>query len=227
MRKKIFLACCLLYVSAAAQSVPGDAKSRLSPVQAGEALVKQPRYVLNAQDTLGLSFPITPEFNEVVLVQPDGFITLLGAASIKVRGLTVAEAEQSVRQAYAGLLRDPSVSIDLKDYQRPMFTTLGQVSKPGQYELRRETTVAEALAMSGGLAATSRTQVLLYRKVGDNRYTVQSYNLRALLDGRINGEQPRLAAGDMIFVPEKAVVNFRKYVPYGLGFSVTPLSGFY
>ncbi len=227
MNLNLSLACCLLCASAAAQSVTGDAKAQLAPLQPGDPLVKSARYVLNAQDTIGLSFPIAPEFNEVVLVQPDGYIALVGAPSIKVRGMTVTEAEQTVRQAYAGMLRDPSVSIDLKDYQKPTFTTLGQVNKPGQYDLRRDTTVAEALAMSGGLAATSRTQVLLYRRVGDNRYTVQSYNLRALLNGKVNGEQPRLSAGDMIFVPEKAVANFRKYVPYGLGLSVTPFSGFY
>lgn len=226
MKMNLSLACCLLCASASAQTLPVDANAARQTAQAGEPLLKQPRYLLSSQDTVGLSFPIAPEFNEVVLVQPDGYISLVGLSSIKVRGLTVAEAEESVRRAYAGMLREPDVSIDLKDYQRPVFTTLGQVNKPGQYDLRRETTVAEALAVSGGLANTSRTQVLLYRKVADNRYTVQSYNLRALLNGHVNGEQPRLAAGDMIFVPEKAIVNFKKYVPYGLGFSVTPLAGF-
>ena len=176
---------------------------------------RHPRYVLQREDVLALAFPLSPELNQTVTIQPDGYINLQNAGSIYVQGLTVPELALAVKKAYTGILHDPIVNVDLMDFQKPFFTVSGQVAKPGQYELRTDITVAEAIAIAGGMTATTaKTQVFLFHRTSQNWYEVKKVNLKDILKGKHTEEDPMMKAGDMIYVPEKFISNFRKYVPY-------------
>jgi polysaccharide export outer membrane protein len=179
---------------------------------------RYPRYKVQHSDTLSISFPLSPEFDQPkTIVQPDGYINLQGAPSIRIEGMTVPQVVEAVKQAYAGTLHEPIVEVDLVDFQRPYFTVSGQVGKPGEYELRHDTTLAEAIAMAGGFATTAKTQVFYYHRVSADSMEVKQFNVKDVLHGKNVNEDPYLASGDMIFVPEKFIAKFRKYVPYGVG----------
>jgi len=181
---------------------------------------RNPRYLISRDDVLTISFPLSPELNQKVTVQPDGFISLQNAGDIHVQGLTAPAAVEVVKKAYAGTLHDPIVDIDLTDFQKPFFTVLGQVGKPGQYDLRADITVTQAIAIAGGFAMTGKTQVFLYRAVSSNWAQVRELKLKDFLHGKNINEDVHLQPGDMIFVPEKAIAKFKEYVPYS--FAVTP-----
>ena len=85
---------------------------------------------------LALSFPLSPELNQTVTIQPDGYITLANAGSVYVQEMTVPEVVAAVKKAYSSVLHEPIVDVDLKDFQKPFFVVSGQVTKPGQYDLR-------------------------------------------------------------------------------------------
>src|SRR5215831_2832821 len=74
---------------------------------------RNPRYRICRDDVLSLSFPLSPELNQKVTVQPDGFISLQGAGDLYVEGLTVREFVEAVKKAYAGKLHDPIIDVDL------------------------------------------------------------------------------------------------------------------
>lgn len=176
---------------------------------------RHPRYVLQRSDVIMLSFPLSPELNQTVTVQPDGYISLQNAGSIYVQGLTTPELIEAVKKAYTGVLHDPIVNADLTDFQRPFFTVSGQVGKPGQYELRQDVTVAEALAIAGGMVPTAKQQVFLLRRSANHPgYDVRQVNVGKELTGKKLDEVATLKPGDMIYVPEKFIANFKKYVPY-------------
>lgn len=177
---------------------------------------RNPRYVIQRQDVLSLSFPLSTEMNQTVTVQPDGYINLENGRSLHAQGLTVPELEEAVKGAYAGTLHNPIVIVDLKDFQKPFFTVTGQVGKPGQYELRADITVAEAIAVAGGLAPTGKSQVFLFHRTSDQWFEVKKVNLKDLMHGKNVNEDATLKPGDMIFVPETFITSFRKYVPYSL-----------
>jgi polysaccharide export outer membrane protein len=181
---------------------------------------RNPRYKICRDDVLLISFPLSLELNQKVIVQPDGFISLQGAGDIHVEGLTVPGAVEVVKRAYAGTLHDPIVDIDLADFQKPFFTVLGQVGKPGKYDLRNDITVTEAIAVAGGFAETAKTRVFLYRAVSSNWAEVRELKIKDILNGKNISEDAHLRSGDMIFVPEKAIAKFRKYVPYSI--DITP-----
>jgi len=139
---------------------------------------------------------------------------------VYVQDLTVPEVAEALKKAYGAILHDPIIDVDLVDFQKPYFLVQGQVGKPGEYELRRDTTVSEGIAMAGGFASTARTQVFLLHRVSPGWVEVKKLDVKDILNGKKTNEDAYLASGDMIVVPEKFITKFRKYVPYGIGTSV-------
>jgi polysaccharide export outer membrane protein len=183
---------------------------------------RNPRYRVMRDDVLSLSFPLSPELNEKVTIQPDGYINLQNAGSLYVQGMTVPELVEALKKAYANILHDPIIGVDLTDFQKPFFVVSGQVTKPGQYDLRADITVSEAIAVAGGFLPTAKTQVFLYHRVSSSWVEVKKLKLNDILHGKNVEEDAQMQPGDMIFVPEKFITNFRKYVPYNPGIYVNP-----
>ena len=177
---------------------------------------RHPRYVLQREDVLLLTFPLTPELNQTVTIQPDGYINLQNAGGMYAQGLTVPELVAAVKKAYTGILHDPIVDADLQDFQKPFFTVSGQVGKPGKYDLRTDTTAAEAIAIAGGLLPTAKMQVFLLRKASDQWFKVEKLDMKDVYNGKKTSEDALIRPGDMVFVPEMGITKFRKYVPYGV-----------
>jgi polysaccharide biosynthesis/export protein len=193
--------------------------SAQAPQSSGPVLEERhPRYILQREDVLLLTFPLTPELNQTVTVQPDGYINLQNTGSVYAQGLTAPELIVAVKKAYTGVLHDPIIDVDIQDFQKPSFTVSGQVGKPGQYELRADITVAEAIAIAGGMTMpTAKTQVFLFHRVSKDQVEVRKVNLKDVLNGKKVNEDAMMQSGDMIYVPEKFISNFRKYVPYSVG----------
>ncbi len=74
---------------------------------------RNPRYQLCKDDVLQLNFALTPEFNQTLTVQPDGYITLLGVGDLHVEGQTVPDVTESIRAAYAKTLHNPIITVRL------------------------------------------------------------------------------------------------------------------
>lgn len=196
-------------VSALAAPLANDTRSSQPQLQE-----RYPRYEIQREDVLVLSFPLSPELNQIVTVQPDGFINLQTAGALHVQGMTVPQLIEGLKRAYSGVLHDPIINVDLKDFQKPFFTVSGQVGKPGQYDLRSDITVAEAIAIAGGMTPSAKTQIFLFHRTSNSWYEVEKINLKEILKGKNVNEDAILKPGDMIYVPEKFIDNFKKYVPY-------------
>lgn len=175
---------------------------------------RNPRYRLRKGDTFDLDFALSPEFNQTIAVQPDGYVTLKGIGSIFVEGQTVPELTETVKAAYANTLHDPVVAIALKDFEKPYFIASGEVSKPGKYDLRSDTTVTEAVAIAGGFNDRAKhSQVVLFRPVQGGGYEAKLLNVKKLLASRNLSEDVQLEPGDMLYVPQSAFSKIRPFLP--------------
>jgi polysaccharide biosynthesis/export protein len=176
--------------------------------------VRRPLYRLHKSDVVEVQFTFSPEFNQPVTVQPDGFVSLKGVPDLVAEGLTVSELSASVRRAYQAILRDPEVSVILKDFDKPYFLAGGQVGHPGKYELRSTTSVAEAVAIAGGFTDQSKhSQVVVFRRLTDGVVESHVLNMKAMLASRNLEEDLELKPGDMLFVPQNRISKIRKYLP--------------
>lgn len=189
---------------------PGGADGLGNPLLGGEC---RPLYRLRRSDVVEVTFTIAPEFNQVLTVQPDGYVTLKDAGLIVAQGLTIPEFREQVQKAYAGYLHDPEAAVALKDFERPFFVVGGEVGKPGRYELRSDITVAEAVQIAGGFTQQAKhSQVVLFRRVNEDLVEARLLNLKKML--RQNGlkEDAHLHPGDLVFVPQNAISKIAKFI---------------
>ena len=172
------------------------------------------RYKINPSDTLELTFQLTPEFNQTVTVQPDGYITLREVGDLHAAGQTLPELTQSVKAAYSKILHDPVISVDPKDFEKPYFVVGGQVGKPGKFDWRGDVTLTQAIAMAGGFTdASKHSQVLLFRRVSDQWTEAKIINVKKMLSSGNLQEDPELKPGDMLFVPKNALSKMKPFLP--------------
>ena len=189
---------------------PGQADGMGDPRLGGE---RRPLYRLTRSDVVTLSFTLSPEFDQTLTVQPDGYITLKDAGVVLAQGLTLEEFRLAVGRAYAGYLHDPQVAVALKDFEHPYFVAGGEVGKPGKYELRSDTTIMEAVEIAGGFTHEARhSQVLLFRRVNDDLVEAHVFNLKKMLQGKNLGEASQLRPGDLVFVPQNSISKIEQFL---------------
>ncbi len=182
-----------------------------SPALTGE---RRPLYRLRKSDVIEIDFPLVPEFNQTVTVQPDGFIALREVGQVFVEGKKLPELEEAVRAAYAAMLHDPEVTVVLKDYDHPYFVASGEVMRPGKYELRGDTTVTEALAIAGGFnGQAKKSQVVLFRRVSDELVETRLLDVKQMLKSADLREDLHLRAGDLLYVPQSTLSKLRRLMP--------------
>src|SRR6267142_990938 len=204
---------------------PGNAAIESAAGQGAVLQQRYPRYRLRAGDVLDLNFPFTPEFNQTVTIQPDGYINLRGIGDMRVQDKTTADTVDAVRGAYTRILRDPVLTVELKEFEKPYFIVGGEVAHPGKYDLRGDTTVLQAVAIAGHFNGQSKSsQVLLFRRVSDEWVEVTKLNIKQMIRNRNVNEDVHLRPGDMVFVPKSNLARLERFIPVpSVGLYVNPL----
>lgn len=198
-------------IGAAVTTKSGAADGVWSPALTG---VRRPLYRLCKSDVVAIHFTFSPEFDQTVSVQPDGYIALRGVQQLPAEGVTVPELQDVIGRAYARVLHDPEVSIVLKDFDKPYFIVAGEVNHQGKYELRSDITVTEAVAVAGGLTPRAKhSQIVLFRQVSDDLVESRLLDVKSMLKSRTLREDIHLRPGDFLFVPQNLISKIKQYLP--------------
>ena len=178
---------------------------------ANPKLQARPRYLLRPGDTLQLQYRLTPDMNQSVTVQPDGFIDLNLAGEIQVSGLSITQAHE--------------LNLILEEFTRPYVVVAGEVAKPGQIEIRDQMTALSAILMSGGFTNQAKSgQVIVFRKINESTAEVKQLNLTYIHKAPQLEHDLALEPGDMILVPHDRVSRLQHYMQVvNLGMYVNPL----
>ena len=107
-------------------------------------------YRLAPGDRLTIAVFDEPKLSGDFFVDGDGEVLLPVAGSVRIAGLTLAQAQELIQKKFAdGVLVRPAVNVRIKDY-RPIFVT-GAVKRPGSYRFMFGETVKAAIATAGGV----------------------------------------------------------------------------
>jgi polysaccharide export outer membrane protein len=182
------------------------------------------RYRLTPTDVLEIRFPNVPEFDQIVTLQPDGYVTLRWIGDVRVQGRTLSEARTLIAERYADLVKDPVVDIVLKEFEKPYVMVAGEVAHPGKYDLRGATTLTEALTVAGGYNSSAKhSQVVLFRRFMADWLEVKQYDVKKMYASRNLSEDPVLRPGDTIFVPKSALAKIEPFIPRpSIGLFINP-----
>jgi polysaccharide biosynthesis/export protein len=195
-----------------------------APPAIGETAWLNGRYRITPSDVLEISFPYVPDWTQTVTVQPDGYVNLRGIGDIRAQGRTVPELKTLLIEAYAPILRDPVVTVVLREFEKPYYVTAGEVKQPGRFELRGPITVMQAIALAGGPVDGAKTsQVILFRRYTAELVEVKSLDIKKMLARRDLSEDQLLRPGDTVFVPRTLLSKLKPFLPTAsIGFFLNP-----
>ena len=186
-----------------------------SPSSTGPVLAQRyPRYMLRPSDVLQITFPITPEFDQTISIQPDGFVSLRGVGDLHVAGKSLPEFSEALHKLYGNFLNDPIINIEMKEFEKPYFTAGGELGHPGKYELRGDTTVAEAVSIAGGFTEKAKhSEVMIFRRVPGGWEAGKRLDVKQMLANADLGEDVHLQPGDLIYVPKNKLSKIKEFIP--------------
>ncbi len=205
------------------------------PPPAPRDTVQQDIYRVQIGDTLSVRLYQTPELNEDVTVRPDGRITTTLAQSVRAAGLTPDEVAFSLKQSYNLELKDPQITVGVKEYAPVRVYVAGEVFSPGELTTPGPPpSLLQAISRAGGVRVTGDTQgMLIVRRGADNRPLVYAAHYADAVSGRDPGADVMLRPYDVVIVPRTAIADayvwvnqhVQQFVPVSWGFSynVNPL----
>jgi len=158
---------------------------------------------LGAGDAFVLTIVGEDKLPKEFRVAPDGSVDLPYVHRVQVAGLEPQEMAELVRKKLieGDILRDPSVAVDVKEYNSKRVSVLGQVQKPGSFPLTPGFTLIQAISLAGGFnAIANRDRINLTRKSGKQVRTVV-LSVDAITEGSL--PDIPLQSGDTIFVTER------------------------
>jgi polysaccharide biosynthesis/export protein len=160
-------------------------------------------YLLQPYDLIDVSVYSEEDLHKPARLGSDGTVLLPLIGSVKIGGLTVAEATDLITKRYgAGFVKNPSVLITVLQYRKSTFSLLGQVQKPGVYEIPEgaHVSILEAVSMAGGYTATASQNSVTVKRTVDGKDTM--LKLRAGDMAQNPDVTPfEVLAGDTILVP--------------------------
>jgi polysaccharide export outer membrane protein len=130
-------------------------------VLAAAALAQKPEnedYILGPEDVISVTVIRHPEFSGDFLIPAAGNIDVPAVGSFKASGLSLADTASHIRKALSKRLISPEVSVSLKVARLRRFSVIGNVNRPGAFELKQGWRVTEALGAAGGLPPDSQTK---------------------------------------------------------------------
>jgi polysaccharide biosynthesis/export protein len=156
-------------------------------------------------DLLHLLVYDTPEMEQRARVTDAGTIPFNYLGNVKVGGLTPEQAAEEIdRQLVAaGIMRHPQVTLRVEAYATQNVSVMGEVQKPGVYEIDTPRKVVDALALAGGLTPMADRHITIQR-FNDAKQKVDYYYSNAGRDAL--SEDPMVFPGDAVVVSKAAVV---------------------
>ncbi len=137
-------------------------------------------------------------FAELV-VDTSGNINLPLIGAVRGAGRTAGEMSTDIAERLAAqYLRNPQVTVTVKEAASQKITVDGAVTKPGVYEMRGSTSLLQAVAMAEGpTRVADLTKVAVFRSI-DGRRSVALFDLSAIRQGRAS--DPQVLGDDVVVV---------------------------
>ena len=186
-----------LSLSAQTQKPAGGNGRETNPV----ASVTLPSdYVIGVEDVLSIVFWKEKEMSADVVVRPDGKISLPMLNDVTAAGLTPEALGAVVAKAGEKLVRDAGATVIVKEIRSRKVYIIGEVVKPGTFQLGSEMNVLQALGEAGGfIEGADKGDVIIVRNEGGKERRFK-FNYNDVVKGKNPAQNIRLIPGDTIIV---------------------------
>src|SRR5262245_44043763 len=158
-------------------------------------------YRVGTEDVLQIIVWDNKDLDQTVIVRPDGKISFPLAGEIQAEDLTVPQLTEALTKRLSVAVKNPNVSVMVKEVRSFRVHFVGRVSKPGVYPIKAGTPFLQALTLAGG-PSENADLAAAYIIRGDKKLPV---DLRKLIQDGDLSKNIKLEREDTIVVPEIAV----------------------
>ncbi|MBC2696167.1 MAG: sugar transporter [Desulfobacteraceae bacterium] len=167
-------------------------------------------YSFEAGDVFEVRVFENAELDQSVTVRPDGRISLPLVEELFVIGLTPSELDKIITEKYEKKIREPEVTIVLKEFAAQRIYIGGEVPIPGVMELTGRMTLLQSIFNAGGYKRSAKlSSVLLIRKK-NNRPELYTVDVDEILD--TGTDDVLLQPHDIVFVPKTFIAKAGDFV---------------
>jgi polysaccharide biosynthesis/export protein len=167
-------------------------------------------FVLGPEDVIDIAVWHSEDLTQKdIVVRPDGKISMPLIGDVEASGRTAKELASLIAERLKEYMENPSVYVKVKEVNSYHVYVLGDIAKPGKYQLKSHATVLQAIAMAGGFtiyAAKDKMQVL--RTITTENGQSREFKIPARYDELVSGggkiKDFVLKSGDMVVVPSRA-----------------------
>jgi len=135
-------------------------------------------------------------------VRPDGRIPFALVTDVEIAGSTPAAAATRIQAALEGFVVSPQVLVGVEERAAERVAVLGQVTKPGMFELDSSQGVLHALAMAGGLTELADEEKIFVIRTERGMTTRVRFSLDMLRRGEGSAQRFSFQPGDVLMVEE-------------------------
>ncbi len=180
------------------------------------ALEYQNEYRIRVGDEIRIEFLSDPEpatNASLVIVRPDGRLSLRGVDDVLAAGATPAELDSALTERFGKLLVDPSLSVILTRFSGERIYVLGEVRAPREIVLQGPLTLLQAIASAGGfLEGAKRSDVVVVRHLGSGRLAAFRVDAKQIMTNPTMAQELALRAQDVVIVPKTRVAKLGEFV---------------
>ncbi len=178
------------------------------------AIPEADSYYIGYGDVLDVNFLYETKYSrEALKVRPDGRITYPYAGEIFVAGMTPTRLDSVLTEKFAEIVVDPFITVILREFTPQQVYVLGEVGNPGGYDYVRNMTLIQALAVGNGYTRDARkSNVLVIRRVGENRVVGIEVNIDAVLSKSDFSMNVPLQPYDIIYVPMSRIATTEQFI---------------
>ncbi len=184
---------------------PAPPSNSTGPSVSTNSVTAPSGYVLSANDQVAVEVFGEDDLRTNGRLNGEGNLSLPLLGSVHLAGLSLTQATARVTELYAkDYLVNPKVNVSLVSYAKRRFTVLGQVNRPGSFEMPEGSPMGidllEAIAMAGGYTRIAAPERITVRRHGAKGDEVLKVDAKRLARGSANNF--KVIPGDTITVAE-------------------------
>lgn len=189
----------------AASSSPAPAPGAPPPGTPAQPSAPPENYVLGVGDQIDVNVFGEPDLSRSVTIKPDGIVALPLINQVKAGGKTIPQLEAELTRMYAKYLRSPSVLVIVRQFRMPRVYVMGEVSKPGRYDLLEDMSVLDALTAAGGATDKGNLDGLQLARVENGKSKAIPIKMDQVVQGKDAKQNLKLQNGDLVYVPRRGM----------------------
>jgi len=165
---------------------------------------KSGNYILQSGDLVEIKVFMEPDMDRVLRITSNGTITYPLVGNVKIGGYCVSDAEQQLAEKLKYYIKNPQVSMLIKEYSNKMVYVLGQVKKPSELSIPPEKTmtVLEAITSVGGFTDIANTSKIKVLRMENGKQKSIDVDVNAITKQGKKSLDVELIPGDVVFVPQ-------------------------